>query len=192
MPNFYQTCKRHNQQFMAECFICKQELHDLQYPAYALNRKKSAEIRRLDATFHEARNYMTPATYQGKEILAYIGSCKESGCRNIARHISREGRDRLVWTHRREHILAYRLAFFEKALGSDGAIQEAMTEHADKHTHTFDEWKELVETIYSYLMDPNPVIRDRHELPPFQYEVYWNLGFTAHDAAKRVADRVVS
>lgn len=146
------------------------------------------QIRRLDHTFHEARNYMTPARYQGEHILAYIGSCKESGCGNIARHISREGRDRLVWNHRRQHILEYRKNFFEEALSSDGYIEEAMIDHADKYTHTYNEWRELVDRVFLYQTfgdDPRP---DNFEMPKFQYEVYYQVGFNVIDTAKKVAD----
>lgn len=145
-------------------------------------------IRRLDSTFHETRNYMTPAIYQNEEILAYIGACKESGCTFTARHISREGRDRLVWRHRRDAILVYRLNFFEKALTDDEAIAQAMTEQADKHTHTYNEWMGLTNALYHEMLDLDEAI----EMPPFQYEVYYQTGFNAHDAAKRVADRTLT
>jgi hypothetical protein len=184
MTALMQLCRKHNRRFMADCFDCKQELHDLQYPAYALNRKKPDAIRTLDATFHAGRKYMTPGTYQGDEVLVHISSCKESGCNFVARALDWDGVDRMVWRHRREQILTIRVQFFEAALTSDGDIEEAMNDHADKHAHYLREWQNLVKMTYQCMMAPDPV-----ELPPFQYEVYYDLGFTAHDAAKRVADR---
>lgn len=148
---------------------------------------KAKQIRRLDSTFHEARNYLTPAMYQGEEILAYIGACKESRCTFTARHISREGRDRLVWKHRAEAIIIHRLEFFEKALHTDEAIAEAMSQAADKHTHTFEKWMELTNALYHEMLD----LAEPIPMPEFQYEVYYQTGFTAHDAAKRVADRTL-
>jgi hypothetical protein len=145
------------------------------------------KIRRLNTTFHEARNYMTPARYQGKEILAYIGSCKESGCNNIARHISREGRDRLVWNHRRDAILAYRLNFFEAIPNiSDDEVNDAMTDHADKHTHTYYEWMGHIETVViSQVFDGKQPPAD-FEMPEFKYNLYYQVGFNVVDTVKKV------
>lgn len=183
-----QHCRKHNRDFMAECPGCKQEMHDVMHPEYSLAAQRQPKIRRLDHTFHEARNYMTPAMYQGVEILAYIGSCKESGCGNIARHINREGRDRMVWKHRREHILTYRLNFFEAAMDTDGYIEEAMTDHADKHTHTYLEWLEKVRMVFRYQIFGDDLAPHDFEMPEFKYEVYYQVGFNVIDTVKKVAD----
>lgn len=143
------------------------------------------KVQALDGRFHEARLYMTPGVYQGKEILVYIGACKESGCNNNARHTDRQGRDRLVWNHRRNHILAHRQITLEAVMDFDSELAWAMIELADKHTHSFEEWLTSTEEVY------RAMVAGEESMPntPYQNKVAYDLGLSARVTALRASER---
>lgn len=131
---------------------------------------------------HLPRKYMTPGTYQGDEVLIHIGACKETGCDFRAQHLNWDGVDRLVWKHRREHILIarqqYLVDYFEQDLAK---IEKGMADFADRQTHTFEDWKGLYNAIERRTRIESGIDSPANE--SFNLELHYQVGFTAWGAA---------
>lgn len=141
-----------------------------------------------DLTFHTQRYYMTTGFYEGKKVIIYVASCKEQGCTSSLRHISREGRDRLVWKHRQEFFLIDRHEVLGRVFEGQELIDE-MGRLANKHTHDF--YHYLAE-VDKYLVEVADVKHDTCNEPEKSWTVYYQVGFSAKDAADRVLSRTMA
>lgn len=104
-----------------------------------------------DPRFHEVRLYMTPVVYKGKEILGYVASCKESGCRWSATYGSNNGRAAGAFIHRSKKVRTARFEFFSRALKNGEMVNDAMIDASDKHSDTFEKWRLNVSTVLGHL-----------------------------------------
>lgn len=138
-----------------------------------------------DPRFHESRNYLSPRMDNGREILASHGSCKEPGCGYRAAWRSNIARDKGMWKHRAEKVVAERIRYFGKRVGNDPEkIRTLVKETADKHTHTFGAWMKLIDDFTQTLAGAGV-----DDLPDYNFRVEYDLGNHALDVAKAVIDQ---
>lgn len=98
-------------------------------------------LMKIEPTFHQVRRYLTPMTYKGREILAHVGSCKQSKCRWSKTFANREGLTLGIWGHRRQHILERRRELAVQTFRrTPHKIEAAMDRAADNQTHTEEQW----------------------------------------------------
>jgi hypothetical protein len=141
-----------------------------------------------DLTFHTQRYYMTTGAVNGEKMIIYVASCKEQGCNSSLRHLTRHGRDRLVWEHRREQILTNRVEVLGQLFDDQELIDE-MGRLANKHTHDF--YNYLAE-VDKYMVEVADVKHDTCNEPEKSWTVYYQVGFSAKDAADRVLSRTMA
>lgn len=140
----------------------------------------------LDPMFHEARKYLSPMRVKGELILASFGSCKETGCNYSAAWATNAGRDLGMWKHRSDAVRDARLDFFMRKMrmGPDKAT-EMLGEFADKHSHTFENWMELVEAYFRNLAG---VGIDDDSVPTINWAVKYQLGKGAKAVVTEILD----
>ncbi len=145
--------------------------------------KKNKKLPGDDPNFHAIRKYMTPVVYKGKEILGYVASCKQEGCRWSATFANNEGRDKGIQKHRSSKVLEARLDYFARhmSITSPDKIEDALLEVADKHSHTLTDWREAVGTIWGDYTD-----KPLEEMPAYNSEVQYYMGISAREAARRL------
>lgn len=137
-----------------------------------------------DPRFHEARKYLSPVKYKGREILASHGACKETGCNYSSAWTSNKARDRGMWQHRALRVREARMLYFhEKFQGDQRKVGETFQQTADKHTHEFNSWMGLVG---SFIDDFADVALE--DLPDYRFRVEYDLGNSAYDVAKAALD----
>lgn len=103
-----------------------------------------------ESSFHEMRLYMTPMTYKGKKILAFHAACKQEKCRFSSAWATSIGRDLGIFKHRSEAVLKERRKFFKRHYtnASVSRIEKLVTENADRNSHSYENWVEIVESLH--------------------------------------------
>lgn len=149
--------------------------------------KRSHTLPGTDPTFHEYRKYLSPMKYKGQKILASMGSCKHAGCNYSGAWSSNALREVGMWKHRSEKVRDARLDYFLRKMrvGPDKAAELQM-EFADRHSHTYENWVELVEGYIRVLAGLNP---DDEALPPIEPMTPYHLGVGARAMAIRILDK---
>lgn len=132
-------------------------------------------------TFHEFRRYMTTMMYKGKETLAFVASCKHAGCGWSANYIDDVHRDLGMWRHRSEKVTESRRDFFARRFQDADKVSDALSETADKHSHTYETWCEEVETIWCRYTGLMP-----KDMPDYKGEVDYHMGVAAREAARKM------
>lgn len=147
----------------------------------------SHDLPGTDPRFHEARKYLTPVVYRGREILASHGACKETGCNYSSAWTSNKARDKGIWTHRAAKVVEARLVYFQKTLGFSAAQSARMlAETADKNSHTYEQWLTLTREFFLKLAGEDLDL----SLPEHSYQVRYDLGHNPWDTAREVIDRL--
>lgn len=149
--------------------------------------RRSHTLPGTDPTFHQYRKYLSPMKYKGQQILASMGSCKHPGCNYSGAWSSNAGREVGMWKHRSEKVRDARLDYFLRRLkvGPDKAI-ELQIEFADRHSHTYENWVELVE---GYIRVIAGLTADDEALPPIESITPYHLGVGAKQMALRILDQ---
>lgn len=138
-----------------------------------------------DPQFHEARKYLSPMTYKGREILASHGSCKQEGCGYHSAWTSNKARDLGMWKHRALKVVHARIRYFGKvAQGDVKKIGILLRETADHHTHLFEPWLQEVKVFLNELAGVGV-----DDLADVNFQVEYDLGNSAYDVAKAALDR---
>jgi hypothetical protein len=123
-------------------------------------------------------------TVRGKKILASFASCKHPKCNFSSAWGSNAGRELGMWRHRSEKVREARLWYFMKMGWGPEKAQLRLSEVADKHSHTWENWEILV-TGYIRLLAGV----DLDELPTFNYQAQYHLGTGAMDCAGAALDQ---
>lgn len=133
-----------------------------------------------DSRFHEARRYLSPVKFHGRDILAAHGSCKEQGCGYSSAWVTSGARDRGMFLHRALKVREARVIYFGELFGNASPnVGRLLNETADNNSHFFAPWKELVwEFFHDLTGDPEGVMPDRNYLAEYRQ------GHTAMDTAK--------
>lgn len=149
--------------------------------------RRSHSLPGTDPKFHEYRKYLSPVKYKGRQILASFGSCKHAGCNYSGAWSSNAGREVGMWKHRSEKVRDARLDYFLRKMrvGPDKAMELQM-EFADKHSHTYERWVELVE---GFIRVTSGLNAEDEALPTMDYATPYHLGVGAKDMAMRILDR---
>lgn len=149
--------------------------------------KRSHTLPGTDPMFHQYRKYLSPMKYKGQQILASMGSCKHPGCNYSGAWSSNAAREVGMWKHRSEKVRDARLDYFLRKMrvGPDKAI-ELQLEFADKHSHTYENWVDLVE---SFIRVTAGLTVDDEALPTMDYATPYHLGVGAKAMAMKILDK---
>lgn len=147
-------------------------------------RPTKAPLPGTDPSFHEFRKYLSPMTHKGKNILASFASCKHKACNYSSAWASNTGRELGMWRHRSEKVTEARLWYFMKLGFGPEKARLMMSEVADKHSHTWENWEGLVNGFIRLLAGV-----DLEDLPAFNHQAQYHLGAGAMDCAKAALDR---
>lgn len=146
--------------------------------------RQAGKVPGTDPRFHQAKFYMTPVTYRGREILGFVGSCRENGCKYTGMWTTKEARDiGYFQNHRKEMVKEARRSYFAKLCGYNQAgVDQRMLYYADRNSHTYDEWVLIVEGLYrGKLGEPFTIEPKNNKL-----QVDYHLGQFAKEAVKRI------
>lgn len=97
-----------------------------------------------DPKFHPRRSYSSAMTYKGKQIIAYHATCRDNKCTFSSAWASRDSMNAGFWAHRAAQVIDARYRYFTQVkrvtpLRAQNLVQQV----ADKHSHTYDEWRDL-------------------------------------------------
>ena len=146
--------------------------------------KKSGKLPGTDPMFHQMKPYMTPVMYKGKRILAFVGSCRQNGCNYTQMWVSNEARDAGYFSnHRSPMVLKARREFFAKGCNyNPNRINNQIQRYADKNSHTYADWADVVEAIYRAKVGvPFELERSNNKL-----QVNFHLGYSATEMVKHL------